>query len=316
MDMSLLADIALFLGAFGLNIGIYSASSATSDAASESSHYNANTYSGAVEGSSGDDMMTASGNDLAWFLYGGNDDLTASAGDDFASLGAGDDRAAMGDGNDIVEADTGNDSVDGDAGNDLIYGQAGNDVLSGGAGSDGISGGDGADTLSGDNGNDLLYGDAGDDFVSGGAGADQIYGGSGDDRLSSYGTDNSAEASMTAIDGTDELFGGAGNDLLIFGHGDHATGGDGQDSFALDLRWADGNDLAQINDYLAQTDQIELHYTPHFDVTNTEIPPEVTTVLSDDTSFTTIYLDGEAVARVLGSRLVDAGEILLVRAET
>lgn len=313
MDMSLLANIALFLGAFGLNIGLSASTSTSTDAEPDSTRYNADDYTQTIDGTSGDDMLVASSNDLAWFLQGGNDDLTASGGNDYASLGTGNDTADMGNGNDLVESGSGDDSVAGDAGNDLIYGGSGDDSLSGGAGNDGISGGDGADALSGDQGNDILYGDAGQDSITGGAGADQIYGGAGDDTLSSFGPHSSAQADMTAIDGADQLFGGAGNDTLILGHGDLATGGAGRDTFDLDLRWADGTQIAQISDYLFQTDQIELHYTPHFDVNNAEIRPEVTTALSSDASYSTIYLDGQAVARVLGARLVGAGEVILVR---
>jgi Ca2+-binding RTX toxin-like protein len=315
MDFTLLANLALFLGAIGLNIGLSGSDSASSadDPHADEPLYNAAHYSHVNEGDGSDETTTASGSNEAWFVYAGNDQLIASAGDDYASLGAGDDAASMGDGNDIVTAGDGADSVSGEAGDDTLFGDAGNDVLSGGAGNDGLAGGSGDDTLAGEAGNDTLYGDAGNDVLSGGDGADVLSGGAGDDTLSSFTDHASGNASLSAIDGADSLFGGAGNDDLIFGHGDSATGGDGADIFEMDLRWADGNELAQINDYVAGTDEIVLHYTPHYDINNVEIPPEVSVAAASDGSYTTILVDGIEVARVVTTGDLSATDITLRR---
>ena len=63
--------------------------------------YNPQNYAHAHDGTEGNDTVTADADNQAWFLHGGNDDLTASSGSDYANLGDGDDHAAMGAGNDI-----------------------------------------------------------------------------------------------------------------------------------------------------------------------------------------------------------------------
>ena len=250
-------------------------------------------YTDEVDGTAGDDSLAGAGDPTAWHLEGGADHLTGSPGSDYADLGAGNDHAAMGDGADSV------------------LGHAGDDSINGGLGADTLRGGDGLDTLHGGDGDDRMAGDFGDDLMAGGAGADSLLGGGGDDTLSGYSDSHSAEASMTAIDGADTLSGGNVNDTLIIGHGDTATGGDGADRFEIEHQWADGAAAASITDYVFQTDQLELHYTPHFDSNNVEIPPLVT--VAQSAGFSVISLDGVVVANVMGSRAVGLGEVVLVR---
>lgn len=311
MDVAILANLFLFLAALGINL----AGGGEDDTEAEAEPlYNAADYAGRVDGTAADDTASAEADNQAWFLYGGDDSLTGSDGADYAELGDGDDGAAMGAGNDIVVAGDGDDTAAGGAGDDRLFGDAGNDSLSGDAGNDALAGGSGDDSLWGLDGADTLAGGDGADLLLGGDDADLLFGGAGDDTLSGFAVGASGEASLTAIDGVDSLSGGDGNDLLILGRGDIAIGGAGDDRFVLDLRWADGTEVATIDDYAFASDQIELHYTPRFDSSGAEIPPNVTVAQAEDGSFSVIQLNGESVARVNGSHAVGVGEVVLVRA--
>ena len=262
------------------------------DAASDP-QFAAGQYSDDVQGTAGDDSLAGGSDPTAWHLEGGGDHLTGSSGSDYADLGVGNDNAAM------------------DDGNDSVLGHAGEDSIDGGLGADTLRGGDGLDTLHGGDGADRMAGDSGNDLMAGGAGADSLLGGGGDDTLSGYSDTDSAEASLTAIDGADTLSGGDGNDTLIIGHGDTATGGAGADRFEIEHQWADGTAAATITDYTFQTDQLELHYTPHFDANHVEISPVVT--IAQSAGFSVISLDGVVVANVMGSQPLGLGEVVLVR---
>lgn len=312
MDIAILANLFLFLGALGVNLGLGGSDSSSDD--SSDSLYNEEDYTGSNDGTEAADVVSDAPDNQAWFLYGGDDSLTASSGDDYADLGDGNDQAEMGDGEDIALGGDGEDSIAGGAGNDQVFGDAGDDSLSGDAGDDAIAGGSGDDTVLGMEGMDSLAGSDGNDLLIGGDGADLIYGGTGDDTLSGFAQDASGEASMTAIDGVDSLSGGAGNDALILGHGDIAFGGEGDDLFTLDLRWADGTEVAQIQDYSATNDQIEVHYTPRFDSAGAEIEPELTVATAADGSYSVIQIDGQTIARIEGTETVDASVITLVPA--
>jgi Ca2+-binding RTX toxin-like protein len=253
-------------------------------------------YAPAINGTSGSDTFTGGSNASAWFTGGGSDNLTGSTGSDYADLGAGNDHGSMG------------------TGDDSVLGHAGNDAIDGGAGNDTMRGGDDADTLHGDAGNDSLSGDAGNDHLAGGAGSDNLTGGGGDDTLSGYSETHAGESSLTASDGVDTLAGGDGNDTLILGQGDIATGGAGRDHFHLETQWADGTTLAQITDYDRTLDDIQLHYTPHYNASNVEIPPVLTFQQSADHTMTTILLDGVAVATVKTNLVMTAADVTLVRA--
>lgn len=253
----------------------------------------AGNYTDDVHGTAGDDSLTGGSDPTAWHLEDGADHLTGSMGSDYADLGAGNDHATMGDGNDSV------------------LGHAGDDSIDGGAGADTIRGGDGLDTLHGGDGADRMAGDSGNDLMSGGAGADSLLGGGGDDTLSGYSDTHASESSLTANDGADTLSGGDGNDTLIIGHGDTATGGAGADRFEIEHQWADGTAAVTITDYTFQTDQLELHYAPHFDANGVEIPPVVNVTYSAGVSV--ISMDGVVVANVQGTRAVGLAEVVLVR---
>ncbi|WP_267874924.1 type I secretion C-terminal target domain-containing protein [Massilia sp. Root335] len=120
----------------------------------------------------------------------------------------------------------------GTTGADWLIGSAGDDTLSGGLGNDTLDGGIGNDTLDGGAGDDNLDGDrVGNQPSTIMTGNDVLHGGAGNDVLDSW-------------YGSDTLDGGSGNDVLDIilagGHvrdGDviHASGGDGDDTFYIDL---------------------------------------------------------------------------------
>tara|TARA_R110002072_G_scaffold146075_1_gene292773 strand:- start:26496 stop:29384 length:2889 start_codon:yes stop_codon:yes gene_type:complete len=171
-----------------------------------------------IQGSSGDDIVTLSGNLTAFghtfrLIFNGaagNDSLDASertAAGAFAGTfngGSGNDTLIGGGGADVFIGGTGNDSATGGAGNDSLTGNSGNDTLSGDAGDDFINGNANADFLTGGDDNDTILGGAGTDTLDGGAGNDFVNGQGG-------------EADVVAGGGgTDTLKGGA-NDITIAG---------------------------------------------------------------------------------------------------
>jgi Ca2+-binding RTX toxin-like protein len=97
-----------------------------------------------------------------------------SSGDDLLS-GSGD--------GDLILGLQGSDTIKGENGSDVIQGDEDPDKLYGGEGSDIIQGGLGSDLLYGESANDILSGGIDDDMLSGGSGNDKQYGGEGDDVL-------------------------------------------------------------------------------------------------------------------------------------
>lgn len=292
MDMSTIANFLLFLGAFATSFVTTEDTTTTAD--ETDSLYDSTQYSREVLGSDEADDMQADGDNLAWFMEGGDDTLSGSSGKDYADLGTGDDAADMGAGNDIVEAKDGDDSVSGGTGDDIALGGLGHD------------------SIYGQTGNDSLAGEEGDDSLIGGSGIDILSGGAGNDMLSGFSPDAGATGSMTTADGIDQLFGGAGDDHILLGRGDLATGGAGQDSFTMDGRWRDGSGLFTINDYNAEDDQLTLLYAPSIDP-NTSHPtvPTVTVHLSADGESSVILLNGIAVAEVMGVTTLTAADVQL-----
>lgn len=77
----------------------------------------------------------------------------------------------------------------------------------------------------------------------------------------------------------------------------------------------DGSQIVEITDYSAETDRLELHYTPTFDDTGAEIPPMVTVESDEFWAVSTILLDGEPVAFLTGDANLRASDIALVRTD-
>ena len=225
----------------------------------------------------------------------GNDILTGGSGDDTLKGQAGADQLRGGAGNDILYADSSDTVIEGGAGTDTLhvegstgvaigagagietaYGNVGDDVFDGSdlAVAANFEGGSGNDALTGGSGDDTLSGDAGDDTLKGNAGADQLRGGAGNDTLfadsfdtvieGGLGTDTlhvegSTGVTIGAGAGIEAAFGNVGNDVFdgsdltaaanfSGGAGDDIlTGGSGDDTLkgetgADQLRGGAGND--------------------------------------------------------------------------
>lgn len=292
MDVATLVNLLLFVGAFGASLSTDDDSPSSS--AANDRLYDEDNYSRTDRLGAGDDTVSADADNLAWFMGGGDDDLTGSSAADYADLGTGDDQAAMGAGNDIVLAGAGHDTLHGENGNDLLRGEEGND------------------NIFGDLGDDSLAGEAGNDQLAGGSGADILSGGLGDDLISGFSIQGGAAAGMGAPDGADQLFGGAGDDRLILGRGDSATGGAGADRFETDARWREGDAAFVIADYRAGEDSLVLQHPITLDP-NTSLPiaPTLTVQTTPDGLSSRILLNGEVVAIVEGVPDLDPAAITL-----
>jgi Ca2+-binding RTX toxin-like protein len=292
MDVATLVNLLLFVGAFGASLS--SDDDSTSSSAADDRLYDDEDYSRTDRLGDGDDTVTADADNLAWFMGGGDDDLTGSSAADYADLGTGDDRAAMGAGNDIVLAGADHDTLHGENGNDLLRGEEGDD------------------NIFGDLGDDSLAGEAGNDQLAGGSGADILSGGLGDDLISGFSIQGGAAAGMGAPDGADQLFGGAGDDRLTLGRGDSATGGAGADRFEMDARWREGEAAFVIADYRSGEDSLVLQHPITLDP-NTSLPiaPTLTVQTTPDGLSSRILLNGEVVAIVEGVPDLDPAAITL-----
>ena len=99
--------------------------------------------------------------------------------------------------------------------------------------------------ITGGTGEDQMSGGDGDDTIDGGQGNDALWAGNGNDLI--YGGDGNDI--LGAADGNDRLFGGDGADMLYGGPGhDTASGGEGHDTIWADsghdsLNGDDGNDI-------------------------------------------------------------------------
>ncbi len=109
----------------------------------------------------------------------GNDIILGTDGDDTIYGQGGNDRICSGSGHDTISGMEGRDRIDGGSGGDTIAGDSDDDFdLNGGAGSDVVDGGDGHDVIRGGNGDDHLTGDSldaptpGDDLIDGGPSSD------------------------------------------------------------------------------------------------------------------------------------------------
>ena len=235
----------------------------------------AQTLSGHIVGTSGNDSLSASTQNDTVEGAEGNDVITGSSSStnnaghyieaDVYMGGAGADTIVGGLGNDHIYGNAltttsgavdGADSLLGGGGNDYIQGNAGSDTIDGGEGNDRIYGGGDSDSMLGGAGNDYMQGNRGLDTVSGGDGNDTVHGGADNDLV--YGND-----------GNDQVFGDAGNDTLSGGAGlDIFTGGSGNDVFVFSghdaafdttgaLAWA----TDEITDF-ATGDHIKLDFQP------------------------------------------------------
>jgi Ca2+-binding RTX toxin-like protein len=203
-----------------------------------------------LDGGTGDDSVTG-GNGSDTILGGdGNDNLYGEAGNDKIYGGAGDDIihtkwTSSSAGSDYADGGTGVDTVDY---SNLLYVVTKNGVASYGGVTVNLGlttaqkiGGGGTDTIlnfenvNGAAGDNNLTGSAGDNVINGNAGVDKLNGMGGNDTLSGgYSADT-----LNGGDGNDILSGGAGfvsYNKVLSGSGDVLTGGNGADTFVMDLQ--------------------------------------------------------------------------------
>ena len=175
----------------------------------------------------GNDIMTAGAGNDKFYGGGGGDNITAGAGVDFAFGGFGDDTIDGGDGDDRLYGGDGNDTLTGGNGNDLIAGNGGDDRLYGKAGNDVLIGGQGADLIVGDDGNDLLF--DGEIAVSnpGGTDGSNAFGDAHDVAMAALLSDWSPDGALNLVlvtslhdSSIDNLGGGLGSDTASAGSGD------------------------------------------------------------------------------------------------
>ena len=89
-----------------------------------------------IQGTEGDDSISAYLKDMTIQGGSGNDWLYGSSGADKLYGGAGNDTLSGSDGNDLLDGGNGNDKLEGGSGNDYLDGGVGNDELTGGYGDD------------------------------------------------------------------------------------------------------------------------------------------------------------------------------------
>ncbi|MFM9860635.1 hypothetical protein RUR49_19425 [Pseudoxanthobacter sp. M-2] len=149
----------------------------------------------------------------------------------------------------VITGNSGHNFLSGKDGLDSLFGGGGNDDYELGADNDFIHDTSGTDTVAssitrsltsftaieylvltgsatingfGNGANNYIWGNTGNNTLDGAAGIDDLFGGAGADTL--IGSSDSA---------SDALSGEAGDDVLIAGHGDHLTGGGGDDTYVL-----------------------------------------------------------------------------------
>jgi len=278
----------------------------------------------ALHGSVGNDILASHDGDDTLVGADGNDQLGGYAGADDLAGGAGTDWLYGAEGADTLAGEAEADDLHGGAGADDLTGGAGNDSLSGDAGRDLLAGGAGDDLGIGGEGDDSLLGQAGDDALQGGTGADYLVGGSGADTLDGNdGNDTiwgdilgpqvarggtiQAGAWTTGHDvpDVDFLNGGAGDDVLHTGVGSYASGGTGEDVFAV-LDIGPGDAVAQIMDFNKDEDSLVLLYDASH-----HAAPEITISSDPGSPDAMVMLDGVPVAQVMGGAGLQAGDVVL-----
>lgn len=185
------------------------------------------------------------------------------------------------------------------------------------------------DTLVGTSHNDLMQGNGGDDVLKGNMGKDNLiafdqgqdtlFGNRGDDTLHSFLVQHNPDESSFVVEDhqADRLHGGFGNDKLMLGSDDVGTGGQGSDQFHVSWDVEHGHP-ATIMDYNPKQDKLFVEFTKNrADDGLTEIKPEdsnLTTAPMKDGAGTSILLNGEAIAHVLGATNLHASDIGLIHA--
>lgn len=230
-----------------------------------------------------------------------DDVIDAMKGDDQVNGYAGNDTLLGESGQDDLHGGFGNDQIDGGEDADKLWGHMGNDTLSGRDGNDILKGGAGADTLLGNDGSDGLHGNDGNDSLAGGTGEDVLFGGNGDDHL-----EGGADTAR------DFLNGGRGDDLLIAQEADVLTGGEGSDTFAINTSAGSFDQTAQIIDFNANEDQIEIM----LDETNFDQGLKNIRIETNDIGQSVVYLNNEAIVAINAETPLLPNDIVLSKAKT
>mmetsp|Transcript_23599 Transcript_23599/g.41783 ORF Transcript_23599/g.41783 Transcript_23599/m.41783 type:complete len:575 (-) Transcript_23599:4320-6044(-) len=261
-----------------------------------------------VTGTAGEDELTGgAGNDDILGLFGG-DLMSGGAGDDVMQGGGGEDTMLGNEGDDLMQGRGQDDTVQGFSGSDWVDGNDGDDFVRGGSGDDVVIGGEGADAIFGRNDDDLLIGGefTGSPFTTEQLG--QLRDGVALEDLVS------ADNQIVDDGDADTLDGGNGDDFMLFGGGDSATGGTGNDSFAVFSDPADdANGAATIEDYNANDDAVLLYFQTQ------EASEAADITVADDGDDAVVSVDGEEIARVVGAAgqlTADDVEIALANGET
>lgn len=294
-----------------------------------------------INGGAGDDILDGgAGADLLWG-GDGSDALLGGAGIDELIGENGNDRLAGEDGADGLFGQNGDDILSGGVGDDTLIGGGGTDLLMGETGDDRLSGVGGNDLLVGGTGHDTLMGGTGDDWLIGG---EVVHEGPSlveeitdevDALLESVGLPNPAETLGETLGNTvggalglslgdddpseeeeadlpelveddivDHLNGGSGDDVLIAGHADTLHGGQGADTFMLDIRTSGAP--AQVVDFHQDDGLVLIH--------GDDGPPaEVTVHASEENpNMFEITADGDLVATVSAPDGLSAADVELL----
>ena len=236
-----------------------------------------------------DELTGGDGNDDILGLLG-SDIMSGGAGNDVMQGGGGDDVMAGNEGNDFLQGRGQNDTVQGFSGTDWVDGNDGDDFVRGGSGDDVVIGGEGSDEIYGRNDNDILIGG---EFTSDPLTTEQL----GALRDGASIVDIIPDSTTLADDGdADTLDGGNGDDVLLFGAGDLAIGGAGDDIFTV-FADAAGSETgtATVDDYTSGEDAMVVYFQTGTQADAAEITVE------DDGDDAVISVDGEELARVTGA---------------
>lgn len=168
--------------------------------------------------------------------------IAATAGDAFIQGKGGDDQIDLLSDHVLVDALQGDDTITVTGTVTDIFAGEGDDVVDASASAGdftAIAGGDGADTITGTNQDDVIHADGPNS-----ARASQVNG--------DHPFDVAFEGNMSSDDGDADVINGlGGDDVLIFGAGDQASGGEGNDTYVIaDLEAVyEANTPAQILDW-------------------------------------------------------------------
>ena len=193
----------------------------------------------------------------------------------------------------------------------LLIGEFGTSVV-GFGGDDDIRFEDGTETEGRDmtviagNGDDVVVLGEGNDVINGGLGLDTLIGGTGSDEISGGFADDILVAmaiNADQLDAPDLLFGGGADDQLFGDNGDALEGGEGVDSFFINVPTPTNDSLGldpnaasvTVSDFDPATEVISIEVTMAQDET-----PVVTYAAMDSPEGTSVLINGQVVAEVLG----------------